>query len=99
MSQLSLREDAERSPALERDHLWRWVANCVNQVAGIPVDLITEEVTIDRELELSSIALLELQVAIEEKYDIEIDPVHVVRLNRFGAIVDYVHRIAVAHSR
>jgi len=43
---------------------------------------------------MQSIAFVELQVAIEDEYQIQIDPIRVVELNEFGAIVDYVYQCA-----
>ena len=36
-------------------------------------------------------AFVELQVALEDDYGIELDAVEMVELNRLGAIVDYLH--------
>ena len=62
-----------------------------SEIAGIPAEEITDAATIDRELRLESVAFIELQVALEEHYRIEIDPILIVQLNRVGAIVDYVY--------
>ena len=44
---------------------------------------------------MESVAFVELQVAIEDEYAIEIDPIRIVELNEFGAIGDYVYSLAV----
>lgn len=67
----------------------------ISEIAKISIQDITDAATIDDELQLESIAFVELQVAIEEEYDIQIDPIQVVELNELGAIVDYVYRCAV----
>jgi len=59
---------------------------------------MSEGATIDDELQMNSVAFVELQVAIEEEYSIQIDPIAVVELNRFGSIVDYIHRLATGGS-
>ena len=71
----------------------------IHEIVGIPVDVITDTATVDEELQMNSVAFVELQVAIEEEYDIQIDPIEVVELNQFGAIVDYVYRCATATAR
>jgi acyl carrier protein len=63
----------------------------ISEIGKIPIERIEENATIDRDLQLQSLTFVELQVAIEEFYDIEIDPISVVELNAFGAIADYVH--------
>lgn len=70
------------------------VARLVSEVLKIPQDHINESATVDNELQMQSISFVELQVAIEEAYDIQIDPIRIVELNAFGAIVDYIHQAA-----
>lgn len=66
------------------------LACLINEIAAIPIDHITEDATVDEELEMQSVAFVELQVAIEEEYGIQIDPIRIVELNRFAAITDYI---------
>ena len=70
----------------------------INEIAAIPEDRITDLATIDDELQMQSVAFVELQVAIEDEYQIQIDPVHIVELNQFGAIVDYVYNCVVGNA-
>ncbi len=63
----------------------------IHEISGIPVQRITDQATVDDELRMQSVAFVELQVAIEDAYDIQIDPIQVVELNEFGAIADYVY--------
>ena len=70
------------------------VAGLVSEVLKIPREQITDSATVDNELQMQSISFVELQVAIEEAYDIQIDPIRIVELNAFGAIVDYIHQAA-----
>ena len=71
------------------------VARLVSEVLKIPQEQIGESATVDNELQMQSISFVELQVAIEEAYDIQVDPIQIVELNAFGAIVDYIHQTAV----
>ena len=66
----------------------------LNEVAGISPDLVTDTATVDNELRMKSIAFVELQVAIEDEYNIQVDPLHLVELNEFGLIVEYVYQSA-----
>ena len=76
--------------ALSTEAVRRRLITLINQIAGIPEEEVVDGATIDGELQMQSVAFVELQVAIEEEYDIQLDPVRVVELNEFGAIVDYV---------
>ena len=71
----------------------------ISEIAGIPIDSITDTATIDEDIQMNSVSFVELQVAIEEAYDIQIDPIRVVELNEFGAIVDYVYQCATAAAQ
>ena len=85
-------------PVIRRDEVRQRLAVLLNEIAKIPLEQITDKATVDEELQMQSVAFVELQVAIEDEYNIQIDPVQVVELNEFGAIVDYVHRCAVGGS-
>jgi acyl carrier protein len=78
-----------RSTPREREVRDR-LACLINEIVGIPVERIQDDATVDGELQMQSVAFVELQAAIEEEYNIVIDPIHVVELNKFGAIVAYI---------
>ena len=72
------------------------LACLISEIGGIPKDLITDKATVEVELQMQSVAFVELQVAIEDEYQIQIDPIQVVELNEFSAIADYVYQCIVA---
>ncbi len=72
------------------------IALLANEIANIALELITDRATIDNELQMQSVAFVELQVALEDEYEIELDPIHMVELNQFDALVKYVYEKAVA---
>ena len=86
------------TPAPTRDQVAERLATLINEIAKIPLEQITETATVDEELQMQSVAFVELQVAIEEEYNIQIDPIQVVELNEFGAIVDYVYGCVLSGS-
>jgi acyl carrier protein len=75
----------------ERSEIRDRLVRLMNEIAKIPVEQITDAATVDEELHMESVAFVELIVAIEEEYQVEIDPIRVVELNQFGPIVDYVY--------
>jgi acyl carrier protein len=79
-----------------RHQVFHRVAVLLREITGTPLELATEHATLDDQLQLQSVAFIELQIAIEEEYTIRIDPVHMVELNRLGAIVDYIHRCTIS---
>ena len=66
------------------------------EVAGLERQAIVESASVDRELQMDSIAFVELQVAIEEEYGIVLDPVRVIEQATFGGIADYVFGLVAA---
>jgi len=92
---MALEEQSVPTVAEVRERL----ACLINEIAGVPKIRITDSATVDDDLQMQSVAFVELQVAIEEEYQIQIDPIEVVELNQFGAIVDYVHRCIVPQKR
>lgn len=77
--------------AVTRQDVERQLRSLINEIAQVPVGRIVPGATIDDELQMESVAFVELQVAIEDVYGIEIDPIAIVELNEFGAVVNYVH--------
>ena len=72
------------------------LACLISEIGGIPMNMITDKATVEAELQMQSVAFVELQVAIEDEYEIQIDPIQVVELNEFCAIADYVYRCILA---
>ena len=68
------------------------LASLLTEIAKIPTERITDSATVDEDLQMQSVAFVELLVALEEEYQIEIDPLMVVELNDFGRIADYIYQ-------
>ena len=68
----------------------RLLIDLLNEVAEIPRESIGDASTIDGDLLMESVAFVELQVAIEDELNIVTDPIRIVELNEFGAIVNYL---------
>ncbi len=66
----------------------------LHEITGIPLDQITDDATFDTTLVMESVQLVELQVALEEEFQTELDPLYMIELNRFGDIVEYIYRRA-----
>jgi len=66
------------------------VLQLLHDIANLPPDSVSDDSSLDSDLRLESIAFVELQVAVEEEYDIQLDPIEIVELNRFSDIVNYI---------
>lgn len=84
--------DPDRQAVRER------MVQLITEIARIPPERITETSTIDGDLRMESVDFVELQVALEDEYQIELDAIRVVELNEFSAIVDYVHECVRANG-
>jgi acyl carrier protein len=69
------------------------IAELFSEVTGLPSDGIGESSTFESDLKLESVKFVELHVAIEEEFDIELDPVELVELNDLGTISTYLYSI------
>lgn len=75
-----------------REEIARRLIDLTAEIANIPRERIRIGATFERDLRMESIKFVEIHVALEDEYDIEIDPLQIIELNEFGAIVDYVHK-------
>lgn len=63
-------------------------------VGRISPDVIREGAKVSDTLHLESVAFVEIQVALEDEYQVELDPLRIIELDEFELIVEYVHRCA-----
>jgi acyl carrier protein len=78
-----------------REHVREVLSRLLQEICKRSEDEIRDTATIDRELEMESVQMVELQVAIEQEFDVTIDFLEILRLNSFHRITDYIHRLAV----
>ena len=70
----------------------------LEEICGLRADEIRETSTIDRDLEMESVQMVELQVAIEQEFDVTIDFLEVLRLNSFRRITDYIYGLSLEQA-
>lgn len=83
---------------MSRGDIFATVSEFLEEIAGISPGNVNDDSTLDGELEMNSVKFVELQVALEDEFDIFIDPVAVVELNRLGSIVDYLAELVAEKS-
>lgn len=76
----------EEPHAIALDAVKETLRRLVAEVSALDPAKIVDSSTLDEDIQLSSIAFVELQVAVEDTFGIEVDPVEVVERNSFGAI-------------
>ena len=77
---------------LTGDDVRDFVAGLVQEVCDVAPDAITDTARIDHELAMESVQMVQIQVALEQEFDVTLDFLEILRLNAFGPIADYIHR-------
>lgn len=80
------------APTLE--HVRRRLSSLMREICALDSSEIRDSATIDRDFEMESVQMVELQVAIEQEFDVTIDFLEVLRLNGFRRITEYIHGLA-----
>jgi acyl carrier protein len=75
---------------MDRGGIRALLTRLLQEIGKVPADKIREGATVESDLRMESVAFIELQVALEEELDIEIDPLEIITRNELGAIVDYL---------
>jgi len=85
-------EDLTRSAVetLLRDLLW--------EICNIPFSAATDSASIDNELRIESSQLAQIQVEVEDRLDVSVDFLTVLRLRQFREIVDYIYDLTLTRK-
>jgi acyl carrier protein len=70
------------------------LAEIVNEIAGIPVDDIQLEKSFTDDLDVDSLSMVEVVVAAEERFGVQIPDDEVKQLKTVGDAVAYIERAA-----
>jgi acyl carrier protein len=68
----------------------------VDEVAGVPADQVTPEKTFVDDLDIDSLSMVEIAVAAQDKFGVEIPDDQLKDLKTVQDVVDYVKRSAVS---
>lgn len=83
-----------RNDNLKPEYVKQRARELVHEITGLPLEEITDDASFDTTLVMESVQLVELQVALEEEFQTELDPIYIIELNRFGDIAEYIYRRA-----
>jgi acyl carrier protein len=83
-----------RNDNLKPEYVKQRARELVHEITGLPLEEITDDASFDTTLVMESVQLVELQVALEEEFQTELDPISMIELNRFGDIAEYIYRRA-----
>ena len=88
-------KEAVASAIPTREYVREVLSRLLQEICHRTPQEIFDSATIDRELEMESVQMIELQVAVEQEFDVTIDFLEVLRLNSFRRITDYIHALAL----
>jgi acyl carrier protein len=74
-----------------RDQIRALVMQLLHEICAIPRESIAESASIENELQMESIQLVDLQVALEHELDVTIDLIEILELNTLGKVIDYLY--------
>jgi acyl carrier protein len=68
----------------------------IDEVAGVPADQVTPDKTFVDDLDIDSLSMVEIAVAAQDKFDVEIPDEQLKDLKTVQDVIDYVRRSAVS---
>jgi acyl carrier protein len=72
------------------------LAEIVDEVAGVPADQVTPEKTFVDDLDIDSLSMVEIAVAAQDKFGVEIPDDQLKDLKTVQDVIDYVRRSTVS---
>jgi acyl carrier protein len=81
-----------------KDDVRSLLLKLLQEIGNIPLERIHDASTVDTDLKMESVVFIEIQVALEDAYDVELDTVRIVEINRFDRIVEYIYYTIVANN-
>jgi len=67
----------------------------IDEVAGVPADQVTPDKTFVDDLDIDSLSMVEIAVAAQDKFGVQIPDDHLRNLKTVQDVIDYVRRPAV----
>jgi acyl carrier protein len=82
--------------ALTEQEILVGLGEILDEVAGVPADQVTPEKTFIDDLDIDSLSMVEIAVAAQDRFEVEIPDDHLRYLTTVQDVIDYVRRSAVA---
>ena len=70
----------------------------LQEIGGFDASILTDTARFDRELLMKSIDFVELRVAVEDQFNIEVDPLMLIELNRLDRVLSYLTHLAAENE-
>jgi acyl carrier protein len=82
--------------ALTEQEILVGLGEILDEVAGVPADQVTPEKTFVDDLDIDSLSMVEIAVAAQDKFGVEIPDDHLKDLTTVQGVIDYVLGATVA---
>jgi acyl carrier protein len=82
--------------AMSDQEIQEGLAEIVDEVAGVPADQVTPDKTFVDDLDIDSLSMVEIAVAAQDKFGVEIPDDQLKDLKTVQDVIDYVKRTAAA---
>lgn len=71
----------------------------LSEITERPEASLSASSSLESDLQMESIDIVEFQLALEEQFDVALDPMELIELNELDSIVSYVARqLAISHA-
>jgi acyl carrier protein len=82
--------------AMSQDEILAGLADIIDEIAGVPADEVTPDKTFVDDLDIDSLSMVEIAVAAQDKFGVEIPDDQLKDLKTVQDVIDYVGRAAVS---
>jgi acyl carrier protein len=82
--------------AMTQEEILAGLGEIVDEIAGVPADEVTPEKTFVDDLDIDSLAMVEIAVAAQDKFGVEIPDDQLKDLKTVQDVIDYVERASVS---
>ena len=81
--------------ALTQEEILAGLSEIIDEIAGVPADEVTPEKTFVDDLDIDSLSMVEIAVAAQDKFGVEIPDDQLKDLKTVQDVIDYVERAEV----
>jgi acyl carrier protein len=82
--------------ALTQEEILAGLSEIIDEIAGVPADEVTPEKTFVDDLDIDSLSMVEIAVAAQDKFGVEIPDDQLKDLKTVQDVIDYVGRSSVS---
>ncbi|MGN6794611.1 MAG: acyl carrier protein [Streptosporangiaceae bacterium] len=82
--------------AMTQEEILAGLSEIVDEIAGVPADEVTPEKTFVDDLDIDSLSMVEIAVAAQDKFGVEIPDDQLKDLKTVQDVIDYVGRASVS---